>query len=602
MAASSDCRVRSRGSIVLRPRIQRSIGALLGVSSLLFAAPAAGQNANGYEIPQQITKSPGGVIFQKLRYTMEAKDLSIGPFSLERSYFGGPGIGSSSVDGSALFGPNWTHNYSIYVAEGFSGKTDNTLVIMGRKTVHFTRDSSGATTCWNPDCYGETLQLANSGGQWYYIYINRDGDVYTFSPTAHAFSPYQGLRNQRVAQIAYTNGHTLTFSHSGDNLIQISSNYGYSLVFQYSGAKVSMACGYNRATAQVAAGASATCASAALKVSYFYATPSLSSVTDVSNQNWGYGYDSGNGQLNCVNQVASSTCLMSLSPGIPGVSALQQNFADGAVYSYNYTSESPDDPPAYRYSDGSYTGPGGDSVTAVFHAGINTDIVRNGKTTSLTWDGVELVGITAPESNKVSYFIDGRGNHSGDGWTPKGSSTMTVSRSSDFPASTAAECSTPFQKICNKPIAVRDYNGNQTDYTYDSTHGGVLTETAPAVNGVRPQTRYTYQARYAWVKNASGTTVQEAVPVYVVTRKSSCMKGSASGAGCALANDEIVTTYDYGATTGLNNLNLRGETVTGPVTVNGTLTSVTLRTCYGYDWQGNRISTTLPNANLGSCQ
>jgi hypothetical protein len=99
------------------------------------------------------------ILAQKLRFTTEAKDLSIGPFSLERSYFGGPGSGSSSLDGSALFGPNWTHNYSIYVAEGFAGKMDNMLVISGRKIIHFTRFSNGSTDCWNPDCYGERLQL-----------------------------------------------------------------------------------------------------------------------------------------------------------------------------------------------------------------------------------------------------------------------------------------------------------------------------------------------------------------------------------------------------------------------------------------------------------
>ena len=63
--------------------------------------------------------------------------------------------------------------------------------------------------------------------------------------------------------------------------------------------------------------------------------------------------------------------------------------------------------------------------------------------------------------------------------------------------------------------------------------------------------------------------------------------------------DEVLTQFDYGtgdATHG-NNLLLRGQTVTS--TDGGTTT--TLRTCYGYDAYGNRISETQPNANLSSC-
>ncbi|NCP12216.1 MAG: hypothetical protein GW859_09770, partial [Sphingomonadales bacterium] len=57
--------------------------------------------------------------------------------------------------------------------------------------------------------------------------------------------------------------------------------------------------------------------------------------------------------------------------------------------------------------------------------------------------------------------------------------------------------------------------------------------------------------------------------------------------------DEVVTDYDYGPNSGPNNLWLRGVAVTADGT--------TLRTCYGYDANGRKISETQPNANLGSC-
>jgi hypothetical protein len=55
----------------------------------------------------------------------------------------------------------------------------------------------------------------------------------------------------------------------------------------------------------------------------------------------------------------------------------------------------------------------------------------------------------------------------------------------------------------------------------------------------------------------------------------------------------MVTTYEYGADGTANNLRVRGKVVTAD--------GVSLRTCYGYDWQGNKISETSPRAGLATC-
>lgn len=144
-------------------------------------------------------------------------------------------------------------------------------------------------------------------------------------------------------------------------------------------------------------------------------------------------------------------------------------------------------------------------------------------------------------------------------------------------------------KTCNKPNWVRDANDNQTDYTYDPAHGGTLTETGPAVGGVRPQKRLTYAQRYAWVKNAWGSYVRAATPVWVLTQEAFCR----TQASCAGTSDEVRTTYEYGPDSGPNNLFLRGKAVTSE--------GVTLRTCYGYDAYGNKISETAPKAALAAC-
>ena len=148
---------------------------------------------------------------------------------------------------------------------------------------------------------------------------------------------------------------------------------------------------------------------------------------------------------------------------------------------------------------------------------------------------------------------------------------------------------------CNKPTYIRDAKQNETDFTYDPTHGGVLTVTGPAVNGVQPQTRRTYVPRYAWYLASSGAMTRETHLIWLLQTESICRTGSAatSGPGCANPNDEVLTTYDYGPDSGPNNLLLRGITVTAD--------GQTHRTCYGHDPRGNKIWETSPGANPSSC-
>lgn len=148
-------------------------------------------------------------------------------------------------------------------------------------------------------------------------------------------------------------------------------------------------------------------------------------------------------------------------------------------------------------------------------------------------------------------------------------------------------------KTCNRPNWVKDTAGNQTDLTWDPVHGGILTETGPAVNGIRPQRRYAYVQRYAWFKASSGVMTRSTEPIWKLASMSFCRSTAASGSGCAVTSDEVVTTYDYGPDSGPNNLLLRGTVVTAD--------GISLRTCYSYDRYGNKISQTEPRANLASC-
>jgi hypothetical protein len=197
-----------------------------------------------------------------------------------------------------------------------------------------------------------------------------------------------------------------------------------------------------------------------------------------------------------------------------------------------------------------------------------------------------------PEGNQITAGYDARGNLNLVRQIPRpGSGLPTLEASAVYPAS----CTSADRRSCNQPVSQTDRNGNTTDYTYAPEHGGVLTETRPAANGIRPQTRYSYVQRYAWVSDGAGGYVQASAPIWLLATESRCMTGAAhaSGTGCALPNDEQLTTYDYGPDSGPNNLLLRGVTVTGP--------GVSSRTCYGYDRLGRRISETGPGASLTSC-
>jgi YD repeat-containing protein len=196
-----------------------------------------------------------------------------------------------------------------------------------------------------------------------------------------------------------------------------------------------------------------------------------------------------------------------------------------------------------------------------------------------------LQSSTDSEGRGYGYGFDSRGNLQSKSQT--GSSTGPVWRAVYPPTCTNAV-------TCNKPTQLIDPNGNTTDYVYDSTHGGVLTESKPAdANGIRPQTRYGYTQRTPWLKNAGGG-YSAGAPIWKLTSESYC-RSSASPVtgGCTVAGDEVVTTYDYGANAGPSNLLLHGVAVTADGT--------THRTCYTYDIYGNKISETPPNAGLTSC-
>lgn len=193
--------------------------------------------------------------------------------------------------------------------------------------------------------------------------------------------------------------------------------------------------------------------------------------------------------------------------------------------------------------------------------------------------GCRLEKVVFPEGNSVRYTYDARGNVA---------ETRTVSKIPGTPpdivtsALYPSTCLNP--KTCNLPIWTRDAKGNQTDYTYDTTHGGVLTVTAPAAaaGGVRPQTRYTYGTYQAYYKNSTGSIVASGQNQYLLVGTSACQ----TTASCAGVADEVRTSIAYGPQiAGVSN-NLLPVSVTSG-SGDGALSATSTFT---YDAVGNRLT------------
>lgn len=214
----------------------------------------------------------------------------------------------------------------------------------------------------------------------------------------------------------------------------------------------------------------------------------------------------------------------------------------------------------YAYSDvGStrtttVTGPLSQSLVVVSDQTIGrATSVTNA--TSDTWSyqyaGGRLTRITNPEGNYTQYSYDARGNVIQEVTVPKsGSGLANITTTITYPTS----CSGGYTAAnCNKPLTVQDPRGNVTTYTWSSSHGGPLSITAPAVNGVNAQTRYAYAAFNAYYKNSVGSIVPAATAVTLPVEVSACATAD-DATGCDGTGDEVLATVAYGATSVPNNL------------------------------------------------
>jgi RHS repeat-associated protein len=544
-------------------------------------------------------------------------------------------------------GPGYP-DYRIFV--NFGGRSQT---FKGRHTVTgFEMESGGPLTRL-------TFSGDRNSSSVVYTFTAADGSVAVFRPlgTVDSGECANARRCAFISTLTEADGTVYTFSYTASGawngvggtmrLQRVTSSRGYALVFEGTDTRVTKACVFN--LTQVSA--PMDCSSGALaSATYTYSTVSASPIPDYrltgatgpDSATSGFTYNDTTGTM-AMTRPGETTAWQTVTVGSrvdeqyvpqPIVGAI--SYADGGGYSYSY-GQGPytDNNPNPAIAGGSYTGPYG-TVSMPYDFPL-ADVPGNpgcqypqicdpdqpdeflhyvyqqtpgpvsisdelGRVTTFNYcDPVvmaqtfhcavyPLIDFTDAEGAKTELLYDGARNVTRVTRRPRGNPTGT-------PIITYATFDTTHIPSQNKPLTMTDANGNVTTFTYDTVHGGLLTQTGPPVNGVTPQTRNTYTLltpRYY----QSGT-ITAGPGIYLRTSTSLCRTSNPTGSPCATAGDEVRTDYDYGPTTGANNLWLRGQAVTSTDIVNGTPVTTTLRTCYAYDVFGRKISETSPNGTTG---
>lgn len=596
------------------------------MAALALAAAALPGMARADTIPPKVvTSTPTGVNLPDGAYMLQATDLSIGSLTLER--FTLP-PSPTPVD-YTFHGANMTSNLDIFVAPNFIKpipapwnipKEYHPIVHLGggASGTYLQNNPPGTTAGTlselNQDAHAGTLNWSGTA----YSYSDSGGVVYTFNASVPAMSGTSP--SQRVASIAFPDGHVQTFTYDANNhLKMVSDSSGYALILDWTGSTssdtISAACGFDLSHDYVTS--SATCSGATLKVSYSYTSGLLTSFTDVLGQVTTYSWLSaltGGAVVSCIKPPGYSTCKIQniLNPSGNGT-VVQQIMADGSSWTMGTDAgvivDDPENAPTSivnaGYSDPNGKGFGGtfakSSPMALADAnGHTTTYTFTGATSSEPWanptpyEGTMLLNATMPEGDQyVAEYLGPFNSVTKQTWKAKPGSGL-ADRVVQY-THAGGVCA---PQGCVKVATKTDAKGNVTNYDYYSW-GGTKSEMAPAptTGTARPLKLYDYVQKYPYIKNSGGTLVAGPNQIWVPNSETDCQTvAGSSTATCDSAAPITVTTYEYGAAGVADNLLLRGKVVT----TNTPSGAPTLRTCYGYDTQGRRIWETSPRGTTSA--
>lgn len=587
----------------------RLFKAVFAAGLLGVASHAAAQRT--IPVPEVLTLSPGGVDVNSRTYNYTHNDIQIGDLSLVRIWRAliTPQEASDATPAVAGF----MHSLRIGVSQqrtpydGWSQPGPNAQfnflvkVLIGNTTHVFSREKSNTSPFETMGLEkGLSLTWTGTAPIRYYVFTDKADTQYVFLPTNGNFSAFA-----YVQSVTRADGYRMDFSYdqSDTRLRMVRDNKGNALAFEYSGTNISKVCAVNLAATAFTAGSS--CPANAPAATYGY-TSSTFTYTDPTSGTYTFTAESETTGTRTIALPGMGapwlTLTMVANPYDYGMPVLvqRQDFADGTWWTY---------------AQGSFTGPAG-TTSFVFDNSVAYDTGTEGfqyiaatiphsvqdplgrttyncgaggtPTSCNIYELVPAVHIN-PELDQVNFTYDLLDNPTQMTAKAKPSSGLA-----DRVSSATYNVSQFGSRA--KPTSVTDPRGYATLFSYDATHGGILTETQPAdANGVQAVKRFAYSLHYAWSNTGSGFS-QVTPGVWLLDTEKTCRTTSTSGNACVGGSaDEVVTSYDYGPNTGAvgNNLLLRGVAVTAD--------GQTRRTCYGYDALGNRIWETKPRAGLSAC-
>lgn len=608
-AAGGTKMAASRVRVKLGLSSLRPLASVVGFTAACALASAAYGSAGSYAIPDHLTLDKLGVDIGSLEFERSDTFLTIGD----------PADGGLAW---AFVGHSASDPYDGVIVAAMSPATPVQEIqakIGGHVTV-FIHCETGA--CQNMSGTGSTL--VKTASNW--TYTTEDGSVYTFDAPAYTIDQYDPVAVAgKLLTISRPTGAVVTINYTSSNGIQsVVSSRGYAL--QYTGnANGGTTISAVNLASHTCDGTVTTCdgVDSSITISAPFNVVSgvdgqtyySSQITDATGRNWLYAiypiptYDP-------LNQYFAHDGIRYFkSPD--GYEASMTYDQAGRITGFtdnrgNWTYSYPDET-LYEAEHGrtdhviSVTDPSG-ALLYTAHADSSdswTDYVQdpNGNETQFGSDGASytdgygvidyarLHTLTKPELNVRTWTHDSRGNVSAVTDTPKPNSGLTsIILNAAYPPT----CSNPI--TCNKPTSTTDAKGNETDFTYDPTHGGILSEMrpAPAAGAARPLKLTTWAQKTPYYKNSSGTLVASSTPIWEVSTVTECQTVAGSNSPvCDSAAPKRVTTYEYGANGTANALWPHGIAVTADGT--------TRRTCYSYDALGNKISQTSPRAALASC-
>lgn len=452
-----------------------------------------------------------------------------------------------------------------------SGSTTYPVVSFLGATVSFVPNGSGG---YKPSLEnGATLNAALTQ------YTGPDGTKITFlqAPHVESYLPAEsGLGFPSL--VTFTDGTIWTYHYHDDSwtslkgvtfyfrrLMSITNNLGYQIKLVYASDVTSgpLSSAWHRLTSATAINNAVDYCSPYNSCSFSQSWPAVSftgtngnNLVDPAGDTTTFTYTSG--RVTAIRRPGATTDTASVAYNASG----QVATATAAGVTSTYT---------YGTGTTSVTAPGTAATSINYNAiGQVTSRTVAGQTSTFTYcvstDPNCPVGLLrvaqAPEGQTTTYQYNVRGNLT-QAVTKDSAGANPITTSATF----AASCTNPV--TCNKPESTTDAAGQTTNYTYNTTHGGVTQVQLPAAGSgqPRPTIAFTYAGHFAKAKNSGGTLVNFPTAVTMATGSTRCR----TAATCAGTVNEQVSLATYNNAVQPNLLPVLTTTQLG----NGTLAATT---------------------------